>query len=559
MKKKLLFAAFILAIATLLPKQSKAYDFSAVAPSGQTLYYNIIDGNAEVTYESTSASGYYSNLSGSLTIPSSVSYEGATYTVTKIGSSAFRRCSELTSITIPNTVTVIGTIAFYDCTGLTQFDIPNSVTQIDSYAFCRCTGITSISFPPSLSRIEQDAFYGCTGLTAITIPANVTFIERGAFEYCSNLTSINVESGNAIYDSRENCNAIIKTEDNYLIQGCNTTVIPNSVTHITFTSFAGFPNLTHITIPNSVTYIGSYAFQGSGLTSVVIPSSVTSIYVGAFNGCNNLTSMTVESGNTVFDSRNNCNAIIMTANDSLIAGCQNTVIPNTVTSIGTYAFRGIETLESLVFPASVRVIGNYSFYGASGLTSLTFEGLQPPTLIGSPCFYSCLMFIPCESLDLYIQNMPQYENLFTDINLDFSFVSENINKGTVTITTAPTCPDHTTTIKAIAKNGYHFNHWSDGSTENPYTFTATNGMTLTAYFSADGTQGIEEVVFDGMKIYSRGNEIVVEGCKEEGVFVYDIMGHIVYRGGTEHAIHVNAAGVYMVKVGNRPARKVVVR
>ena len=134
----------------------------------------------------------------------------------------------------------------------------------------------------------------CSGLTSITIPNSVTSIGGAAFRGCSGLTSIAVDKSNTIYDSCDNCNAIIETATNTLIQGCENTIIPNFVTNIENGAFYGCSGLTSITIPNSVTSIGPSAFYGcSGLTSINIPNSVTSIGSQAFYGCSGLTSITI--------------------------------------------------------------------------------------------------------------------------------------------------------------------------------------------------------------------------------------------------------------------------
>ena len=190
------------------------------------------------------------------------------------------------------------------------------VISIDSQAFKDCNGLTSITIPNSVTSIGQYAFWNCSKLSSITLPGSISSIEMGMFENCFNLTSI--------------------------------------------------------TIPNSVTSIGNEAFSGcSKLTSVTIPNSVMSIGKEAFEWCSNLTSMIVESNNVYYDSRNNCNAIIETSTNTLIAGCNNTIIPNSVASIGNNAFFGCSGLTSISIPNSVTSIGDYAFYYCKGPTSVT--------------------------------------------------------------------------------------------------------------------------------------------------------------------------------------------
>ena len=320
---------------------------------------------------------YFCKSLTALTIP-----EG----VTNIGDNTFQYCSSLTAITIPEGATSIGAWAFSGCSSLTAITIPNTVTSIGTFAFSKCSSLPSITIPEGVTSIEGCMFSGCSSLTTITIPESVTSIGSSAFEDCSSLTSIVVESGNTIYDSRENCNAIIETATNTLVAGCKSTIIPNTVTSIGAGAFQYCSSLTSITIPNSVTSIGGWAFYGSSLTSINIPNSVTSIGSSTFSSCSSLTSIVVESGNTIYDSRENCNAIIETATNTLIAGCKSTIIPSTVTRIGSSAFSNCKSLSSITVPISVTTIGSFAFSGCSSLATITISGV---TSIGIYAFDGC--------------------------------------------------------------------------------------------------------------------------------------------------------------------------
>ena len=308
--------------------------------------------------------------------------------LTSISWGAFSGCISLTSVSIPSSVTSIDWGAFSGCISLTSVSIPSSVTSIGQQAFYGCSSLTSITIPNSVTSIGSSAFYDCTSLTSVTIHTSVTTIGQWAFWGCSSLTSIKVESGNTVYDSRDNCNAIIETSSNTLIQGCQNTTIPNDVTSIGDGAFVNCSGLTSIDIPNNVTAIGGYAFGNcSGLTSVTIPNSVTSIGSDAFSGCSGLSSIRVASGNTVYDSRDNCNAIIKTQKNELVVGCKNTIIPNSVTSIGRYAFWGCSDLLSVAIPNSVTYISDYAFADCINLTTITIP--NSVTYIGGGAFADC--------------------------------------------------------------------------------------------------------------------------------------------------------------------------
>ena len=343
MNKQSFITILLTVLISMTGAKAFAHDIEVANSDGKTIYYVWTNNNTElaVSYRGSYGSDYSNEYSGNVIIPSSVVYNGNTYSVTSIGNETFFNCS-LTSVTIPNSVTSIGSSAFEGCSGLTSVTIPNSVTSIG-----------------------RDAFDWCSGLTSVSIPNSVTSIGETAFRRCSGLTSIVVETGNAKYDSRDNCNAIIETSSNALIAGCKNTVIPNSVTSIGYEAFFGCSGLTSVTIPNSVTSIGNLAFSG----------------------CSGLTSIVVETGNAKYDSRDNCNAIIETSSNALIAGCKNTVIPNSVTSIGKYAFDGCSSLTSITIPNSVTTIGDYAFCDCSGLIFVTIP--NSVTSIGISAFDGC--------------------------------------------------------------------------------------------------------------------------------------------------------------------------
>ena len=408
--------------------------------------------------------------------------------VTTIGNNAFRAINNMTSITIPVGVTAINDYAFYSCSSLSSIIIPSSVTSIGNYAFSDCNSLQSLiveaTTPPSIAEntfpnranmilhvpagsveayavadywkefkgigaiggivkgeifsaataegvvlsfsvtntspfeaevcgvgeyddtsfdkstvtikdipssviglggnefrvtgIGNSAFSGCNGLTSISIPESVTSIGSGAFSGCNNLTSIVVESDNPNYDSRNNCNAIIEKSSNTLIIGCNSTIIPSSVTTIGNSAFAGCSGLTSVTIPNSVTSIGNSAFAGcSGLTSITIPNSITSIGDYAFQECSGLTSVTIPNS-------------VTSINDYAFSGCSgltSVTIPSSMTSIGYGAFYDCSGLTSITIPNSVTGIGDYAFSGCSGLTSVTIP--YGVTSIGTSAFTFC--------------------------------------------------------------------------------------------------------------------------------------------------------------------------
>ena len=343
---------------------------------------------------------YYesSEVSGDLEIPSKV-YVGSTeLTVTSIGDRALSGNPELTSVTIPEGVTSIGDNAFRSCSGLTSMTIPEGVTSIGNYAFLNCNSLTSVTIPSSVKSIGDGAFSNCYRLTSVTIPEGVTSIGNSAFYQCYNLTSVTIPEGVTSIGEWAFYDCFVLTD----------VTIPSSVTSIGEMAFSYCYALTSVTIPSSLTSISNYAFYYSGLTSVTIPSSVTSIGNNAFYGCDGITSVTipssvtsigfspfggfgltsisVESGNSVYDSRNNCNAIIETASNTLIQGCKNTIFPEDITSIANNAFSS-SSLTNVTIPEGVTSIGDMAFYNCFYLTSVTIPSSVKS--IGEIAFNRC--------------------------------------------------------------------------------------------------------------------------------------------------------------------------
>ena len=393
----------------------------------------------------------------SITIPNSV---------TSIGSGTFFCCWGLTSVTIPNSVTSIGDGAFFGCSGLTSVNIPNSVTSIGEMAFYCCSSLTSITIPNSVTSIGTEAFHGCSSLTSVTIPNSVTSIGFGAFAECSGLTSLKVESGNTVYDSRDNCNAIIESSTNTLIYGCKNTTIPNSVTSIGYGAFAACSGLTSVTIPNSVTSIGFGAFaECSGLTSVTIPSSVTSIGDRVFNGSSGLTSVVSKTENP-YNIDNECFSKEVFENTTLYVP-QGTIDKYQATD-GWNKFLHIEELNSSNMCATPtisykngKLSCNCETEGAECHTTITNEDIKSfdGNEIDLTVTYNISVYATkdgyfdsdvANATLCWIEVNPQNEGIATDVNQIASVaVLIKANEGQLTIEGA----DDNTTVTAYTLDG----------------------------------------------------------------------------------------------------------
>ena len=269
--------------------------------------------------------------------------------------------------------------------------------------------------------------------------------------------------------------------------------IPNSVTYIGARAFMGCSGLTSINLGNAVTTIGTSAFYGSGLTEITIPASVSTIEASAFANCSRLASVyytgDVASWCEISFEDHISNPICYSHN-IYIGGILVTdlVIPNTVTTISAYAFYNCSSgLTSVTIPNSVTNIGNGAFSYCSGLTEIHSHPTTPPTLGTDPfngVSTNIAVYVPCGCMNLYNNtNWAYFTNISEEYAYNYSVTSANDNEGSVSIITAPTCSSPSVQIQATANMGYLFEHWSNGSTSNPYTLSITSDTMLIAYFT----------------------------------------------------------------------------
>lgn len=547
---------FISLIVFFAPLAAYAQSFSEVSPSGDLLNYEIVDGYAVVTGRSDSISSASPYID--LEIPMTVSCDGAALTVREIGAEAFASDKKLASVIFPPTLKRIGYRAFAACYSLGTVEIPQTVTMIDENAFFMVANVdyqgsatgapwgaafcnaynadgwcyadstmrhlvhaacstTDIAYPATVDTISPRAFVG-TMVEEISVDGRDPMLANLNFAYCQNLRRVYYNL--AYPEPRIFADCPVLEE----------LTLGSSVRNIPTDMCIDCPSLRNIAIPNSVQQIGISAFEGcTSLEKVFVGDSVTIIGSWAFRGCTRLCTIH-------FGSR--------------------------VSVIGSKSFDGCDSLREVVLPQSITQISN-AFAQCPNIEMLACMSYSPPNGVSSP-FASCRpdipVCVPCGRGYTYSVNWPTFSN-FIYMPFVVRVKSEDETHGTVEMTDTSSCDEHVSVVSAHAASGYVFDHWSDGSTDNPYVVQPGDGETLllTAHFKSTNEIGAPPV-HDPMRVYARNGAVVVENCNG-AVSVYDIRGRLIHTMVSSQGsitMPVPATGVYIVKPANAQARKCVV-
>lgn len=511
---------------------------------------------------------YGYEYSGDIVIPEKVVYNDASYTVVGIEEQAFRG-SSITSLIMPNTITTIGKSCFCYCYNLNPVILSENISELPSESFYECA-IKSIDFPEGLKTIREKAFKRCYSLRSVDLHG-ITAIEKEAFSECTALTSAVLPS--------------VDTIPARLFEGCTSlcsVVIPEGVETISVQAFWNCAALQSVKFPESLVSIGTSAFVGCGLTSLFIPSKVNHIEMLAFD-YNPFSSIAVAADNAVFDSRNDCNAIIDTETNTLLLGCKATVIPDDVTSIGQCSFADCKGLTSIVIPATVRNVGGSTFSGCRDLQSVTF--LTTTTDLGTRLFWNCTSLKtmkvgwnrPPSIGDDMFRNAPLKDcTLYVPKGTGIMYMSAPvwINFGNIIEVDEPEEACYVTirqgeggAVKQSVKLGESYSYvftpdagWKIHTvTFNGEDVTSLlyNGQYSTPVITGDSelsvvyvedTQGISQAVGESpVRVIAHGQSLSVSGVKDGStVYVYDTQGKLL-RTARGNATLTLPTGIYLVK------------
>ena len=332
----------------------------------------------------------------------------------------FADIEEFTHLSFTEGVEWIPSHMFENCKYLTGIVIPNSVKHIREFAFAGCSGIVDVLFGNDIAIIDSCAFSGCSSLEMVNLAPAIERIGAEAFRDCESLSRL--------------------------------IIVPSGDCQIGNRAFVGCSSLPNVTLGANISEIGDFAFASTAIESFELPQNTTTIGAAILADNSKLTSLTVNSGNTHFDSRDECNAIIRTADNTLVAGSNVAVIPESVTSIADFAFNAACDMDSIVVPNSVKSIGNEAFsscenlekitlgnsvqtigmgafWGCGKLSDLISKNDTPPTfssssIFDSTAFMKCKVYVSNEAYDAY-RNAPLWKNFLRMVAVDFSGI-ENV-------------------------------------------------------------------------------------------------------------------------------------
>ncbi len=513
MKKCILIFAFCLGVLA-----SGAHDFSVVVQSGQTLYFNITNSGAVVTYAGSESEPYAGvpKPSGSLIIPSTVEWSNNTYSVVGIGTYAFSSCTGLSSVVIPNSVTHIDIHAFSNCDTLSSVVIPNSVVTIANYAFSKCYNLENVTIPNSVTTIGNYAFRGCSNFTEVELPNSVTAIGNYVYAECRNLSNV---------------------------------YIPNSLVSIGDYAFNNCMHLDSIFSDRSLapTLGGTHVFDGvNNSIPIFIPCGSTMLYMARWGDCMSNFIEPVPLSITV-------------SADNAAHGEASTLVRPTCSNAN--AFIVATAYEGYIFSHwSDGVQDNPRWVSLMVDTVLTANFVEyNPTemVVVNDTAYITIR----HTVDYYISvHDTVYDTIVTELSYRTLTVNtENADKG-IAAGSGRFPEGAWVEIAAIPNSGYRFVKWRDGNVDNPRTVDMSGDLSFVAVFE-ESNVGIGEVATESFRVSTMSGQIVVSEAEGELVRVFDAVGRCLrtMRSVTNVLVcRMPSAGVYMVQVGNHPAVKVVV-
>ena len=573
----------LLVLIALVTMGAKAYDFSV-----DGVYYNVIDKSGKMV-EVTKGDAKYS---GSVTIPATVSNDGVTYTVARIGSEAFRECTNLESVTLGSKVETIDYCAFYNCSSLSEINLNDQIVSYGAYAFQNCTSLTSVVIGSKVdemggavfdgciniktveihegaSVIGKSAFSGCTKLTTITIPNSVLTIGDGAFYGCVSLTEAKIGNG-------------VKTIPSEAFRECTnleSVTLGSKVETIDYCAFYNCSSLSEINLNDQIVSYGAYAFQNcTSLTSVVIGSKVDEMGGAVFDGCINIKTVEIHEGASVIGKSafSGCTKLttitipnsMLTIGDGAFYGCVSLTeakIGDSVQTISSEAFRGCARLSTVTLGSSVKTVGYCTFYDCNNMTSFTVLNPEPPA-VENYAFtdYSAKLYVPSQSTSSY--NSHEIWKKFGAVKDYDSKVYLTIRQATEGAVKMLTNVGERYSYDIIPASGWEIHSVTFNNEDvtkqlvgNNYTTPAmTSNGTLSIVFVEEGS-GVRSATARDVRVTTddSGNIIVNEAPYGETISVYSTNGILLRQvpaDGGRTSINMNAHGIYIVKVGDMTAK-----